>query len=151
MPLAGRHGAEHSILWFLNFGALLVAGLTASVRTPVEGKSGADTAAWTRVIKGHSQERRHGKRSGLVTPASIWFARQSCNLGVRRGNTKFSANAREYGLSDGLELFYQSSSSSAGCGVGDEDAVGYCADEAVAGFGQGCGDPPVLRRKWGED
>jgi hypothetical protein len=62
MPLAGSHGAEHSILWFLDFGALLVAGLAASVRTPVEGTSGADTAAWTRVIQGHSQERRHGKR-----------------------------------------------------------------------------------------
>ena len=64
---------------------------------------------------------------------------------------QFSGHAREYGLSDGLELFYQRSSSSAGCGVGDEDAVGECADEAVAGFGQGCGDALVLWRKWGED
>ena len=35
--------------------------------------------------------------------------------------------------------------------MGDEDAVGECADEAVAGFGQGCGDALVLRWEWGED
>jgi hypothetical protein len=62
MPLAGRLGAEHLILWFRGSGALLVAGFAASVRTPVEGKSGADTAVWAEVIQGHSQERRHGKR-----------------------------------------------------------------------------------------
>jgi len=64
---------------------------------------------------------------------------------------QFSGHAREYGLSDGLESFYQRSSFSAGCGVGDEDAVGECADEAVAGFGQGCGDALVLWWEWGED
>ena len=61
LPLAGRHGAEHSIVWFLGLGALLAAGFAASVRTSVEGKSGAGTAAWTRVIQGHSQDRRYGK------------------------------------------------------------------------------------------
>jgi len=39
----------------------LAAGFAASVRTLAEGKIGADTAAWTRVIQGHSQDRRHGK------------------------------------------------------------------------------------------
>jgi len=62
LPLAGRLGAEHLILWFRGSGALLVAGFAASVRTPVEGKSGAGTAVWAEVIQGHSQERRHGKR-----------------------------------------------------------------------------------------
>ena len=44
------------------FGALLAAGFVASVRTLVEEKIGADTAAWTRVMQGHSQDRRQGKR-----------------------------------------------------------------------------------------
>jgi len=35
-------------------------GFAASVRTPVEGKIGADTAAWTRGIQGHPQDRRQG-------------------------------------------------------------------------------------------
>jgi len=35
--------------------------------------------------------------------------------------------------------------------VGNEDAVGKCADEAVAGFGQGCGDALVLWWEWGQD
>jgi len=47
LPLAGRHGAEHSMFWFLSFGALFAAGFAVSVRTPVEGKIGANTAAWT--------------------------------------------------------------------------------------------------------
>ena len=42
---AGRHGAENSIPWFLSSGVLLAVWIAASVRTPVEGKSGADTAA----------------------------------------------------------------------------------------------------------
>ena len=62
LPLAERHGVEHSIHWFRGLVALLVAGFAASVRTPVEEKIGADTAAWTRVIQGHSQDRLHGKR-----------------------------------------------------------------------------------------
>ena len=62
LPSAGRHGAECSIPWFLGLEALLAAGFAASIRTPVEGKSGADTAVWAEVIQGHSQERRHGKR-----------------------------------------------------------------------------------------
>jgi hypothetical protein len=68
LPLAGRHGDEHSIHWFLASGALLAAGFAASVRTPVEEKITADTAAWTRVIQGQSQDRQHGKRqrSGLA-------------------------------------------------------------------------------------
>ena len=44
---AGRHGAEHSMLWSLSFRALFAAGFAVSVRTPVEGKIGANTAAWT--------------------------------------------------------------------------------------------------------
>jgi len=62
LPLAGRLRAEHSILWFIGSGALLAAGIAVSVPTPDEGKIGADTAAWTRVIPGHSQDRGHGKR-----------------------------------------------------------------------------------------
>ena len=55
--------ASHSLtLWFLGSGALLAAGIAVSVPTPDEGKIGADTAAWTRVIPGHSQDRGHGKR-----------------------------------------------------------------------------------------
>jgi hypothetical protein len=61
LPSAGRHGAEHWILWFRGSGALLAAGFVASVWTPVEGKIGTDTAAWTQIIQGHSQDRRHGK------------------------------------------------------------------------------------------
>jgi hypothetical protein len=43
-------------------GTLLVAGFAASDRMSVEEKIVADTAAWTRVIQGQSQERRHGER-----------------------------------------------------------------------------------------
>jgi hypothetical protein len=70
LPLAGRHSAEHLILWFRGSGPLMAAGFAASVRTPTEGKSGADTATWTRVIQGHSHDRRHEKRqqSGLAGP-----------------------------------------------------------------------------------
>lgn len=45
LPLAGRHGAEHWIFWFVGLGPFLVARLAASVRKPAEGKIGADTAA----------------------------------------------------------------------------------------------------------
>jgi hypothetical protein len=51
--------APHSLtLWFLGSGALLAAGFAASVRTPVEGKIGADTVAWMQVTQGHSQDQR---------------------------------------------------------------------------------------------
>jgi hypothetical protein len=36
--------------WFLGLEALWVAGFAVSVRTPAEGKIGADKGAWTRVI-----------------------------------------------------------------------------------------------------
>ena len=35
--------------------------------------------------------------------------------------------------------------------MGNEDAVGECADEAVAGFGHGCCDALVLWWEWGQD
>jgi hypothetical protein len=55
--------ASHSLtFWSLGSGALLAAGFAASVWTPVEERIGAYTAAWTQVIQGHSQDRRHGKR-----------------------------------------------------------------------------------------
>ena len=62
LPLAGRHGAEYWIVWFPNSEALLAAGFAASVRTRVEEKIGADAAAWTQVIQGHSQDQRFEKR-----------------------------------------------------------------------------------------
>jgi hypothetical protein len=49
LPLAGGLRAEHSIVWFLGSGALLAAGFAASVRSPVEEKIDANTAAWSRV------------------------------------------------------------------------------------------------------
>jgi hypothetical protein len=61
LPLAGRLRAEQWIVWFRGSGAILAAGFAASAWTPVEGKLGADTAALTRVIQGHSQDRRHRK------------------------------------------------------------------------------------------
>ena len=51
LPLAGRLRAERWILWFLGLGALLAARFAASIRTPAEGKIGADTAAWTSAFK----------------------------------------------------------------------------------------------------
>jgi hypothetical protein len=50
LPSAGRHGAEHWIVWFRGLGTHLAAGFAASVRTPIEWKIVADTAAWTRVM-----------------------------------------------------------------------------------------------------
>src|ERR1035441_618641 len=66
LPLAGGHGAEHSIPWFLSSGVLLTAGIAASVRTPVEGKIGTYTAAWSQGIQGRLQDRRHGDRKTAV-------------------------------------------------------------------------------------
>ena len=44
------------------FGGALGGGVHAlSVWTPAERVIGADTAAWSQVIQGHSQDRRHGK------------------------------------------------------------------------------------------
>jgi hypothetical protein len=43
--------SKHSILWFLALGGAFGGGSAASVRTPVEGKIGADTAAWTPACK----------------------------------------------------------------------------------------------------
>jgi hypothetical protein len=59
-----REGMRTNISFFGSWvrRALLAAGLVASVWTPVEGKIGADTAARTQVIQGHSQDRQHGKR-----------------------------------------------------------------------------------------
>jgi hypothetical protein len=70
-----REDMGPSILCFGSWvwGALLVAGFAVSVRTLVEGKIGANTAAWTRVIQGHSQDRRHGKRQRCV-PAGLDMA-----------------------------------------------------------------------------
>ena len=51
--LAGRHGAEHWILWFLGLGALLAAGFAASVRMPIEEKIRTDTAACKQVTQGY--------------------------------------------------------------------------------------------------
>jgi hypothetical protein len=62
LPLAGRHGAEHWIVWFLGLGALLAAEFAASVRTLVEGKIGADTAAWTPENQGHPHDRQKPER-----------------------------------------------------------------------------------------
>ena len=62
LPLSGRHGAEHWIVWLRGSGALWVAGFAVSVRTLVEGKIRADTAAWIQVIQDPPQDRRHGKR-----------------------------------------------------------------------------------------
>jgi len=43
------------------FGGALGGGVHAlSVWTPAERVIGADTAAWSQVIQGHSQDRRHG-------------------------------------------------------------------------------------------
>ena len=81
LPLAGRHGAEHWILWFPGSEALLAAGLVASVRTQVEGKIGTNTAAWTLVIQGLPQDRRRGKAPAELTLGLIWFAGHSRNLG----------------------------------------------------------------------
>ena len=76
LPSAGRHGAEHWICWFFGLEALLAAEFAASVRTPVEGKIGADTAAWTLVFQGQSQDRRHGnrQRSGHADLDMDWGA-----------------------------------------------------------------------------
>ena len=70
-----REDMGPSILCFGSWvwGALLVAGFAVSVRTLIEGKIRADTAAWTRVIQGHSQDRRHGKRQRCV-PAGLDMA-----------------------------------------------------------------------------
>jgi hypothetical protein len=62
LPLAGRNRAEHWILWFRGSGVLLAAGFAASVWTPVEGKIGTYTAAWTRGTQGHPQDRRYRVR-----------------------------------------------------------------------------------------
>jgi hypothetical protein len=42
------------------FGGAWAAGFVASVRTPAEGRIGTDTAAWTRIVEGDSQDRRRG-------------------------------------------------------------------------------------------
>jgi hypothetical protein len=69
---AGRHGAEHSMLWSLSFRALFAAGFAVSVRTPVEGRSGRTRR---RGHTGHSRpfvksEARESAR-GLVPLASL--------------------------------------------------------------------------------
>ena len=66
-------GAEHCIDWLRGSGALLAVGFAASARTPVEGKIEADGAAWTLVIQGQLQDRRHGKRQRCV-PAGLDMA-----------------------------------------------------------------------------
>jgi hypothetical protein len=71
LALAGKHGAECSIPWFLGLKTLLIAGVAASVRTPTEEKVGADTAAWTRVIQGHLKIGGTESASGAVTLVSI--------------------------------------------------------------------------------
>ena len=98
LPLAGRHGAEHSMFWFLSFGALFAAGFAVSVRTPVEGKIGADRAAWLhrsfkaiRKISGTGRRQRGGHaglamaQRALDSAVTCWSSGQfSCS--VRNGN-----------------------------------------------------------------
>ena len=54
-------------------------------------------------------------------------------------------------LACGREFSAECGGLAAGGGMGDEDVVGECADQAVAGFGQGCGDALVLGWEWGQD
>jgi len=67
LPLTGRHGAEHWILWFLGSGALMAAGFSDSVWTPVEGKIGADTAAGHKSFKAIRRNGGTGRAKGAVT------------------------------------------------------------------------------------
>jgi hypothetical protein len=63
----------------------LAAGFAASVRTPVEGKIGADTAEWTSTLKAIRMIGRNRKgASGAVALASIrhWW-QQRADLGCR--------------------------------------------------------------------
>ena len=76
LPLAGRLGVEHLILWFRGSGALLVVGFAASVRTPVEGKIGTYTAAWTSTLKairkiGNAGKRQRSGHAGLDMVCSV--------------------------------------------------------------------------------
>jgi hypothetical protein len=101
LTLAERLRAERWILWFLGLGALLAARFTASVRTPVEGKIGADTAAWTRVTQGHSQDWRHGK-----APAERLRWPQYGLQGKLLQNSEIESSSRPDGMSSRLEGFH---------------------------------------------
>jgi hypothetical protein len=64
------------ILWFRGSGALLVAGFAASVRTPIDRKSEADTAAWTPAFKairkiGNTGKRQRSGHAGLDMVCSV--------------------------------------------------------------------------------
>ena len=75
--------ASHSLtLWFLGSRALLAAGFAVSVWTPVEGKIGTNTAAWTPAFKAIRKIGSTGIASAAVAPASIWIAEHPCNLGA---------------------------------------------------------------------
>jgi hypothetical protein len=80
LPLAGRHGAEHSTLWFLGSGALWVGGGAVSVRTPAEGQIGADTAAWT---QGYS--RPFARSAARAVPAKRSRLDMDCGASVQSG------------------------------------------------------------------
>ena len=63
-------------LWFLGSGVLLAAGFTASIRTPVEGKIRADTAAWSHgSFKAIRKIACTESARGWVASASILLAR----------------------------------------------------------------------------
>ena len=83
IAVGGKTGGR--VPWILSFrgsGALLAAGFAASVRTLVEEKIGADTAAWTRVTQGHSQDPRHGKRQrSCCAGFDMACVAEQCNLG----------------------------------------------------------------------
>jgi len=61
-PLGEDFGPSIQSFGFVVRGRFWGAGFAASAWTPAEGKIGVDTAAWIRVIQGHSQDRRHGNR-----------------------------------------------------------------------------------------
>ena len=59
------------------FGGALGGGFAASVRTSVEGKIGADTAAWTRAFKAIRKIGGTGSASVAFPLASTWLAGHS--------------------------------------------------------------------------
>ena len=74
---------------------------------------------------------------GNIGGPSLW-----CYCGIAKGNQC---------LFELTEILVKCKGSAVGGGVREEDSVGQCADEAIAGFGMGCSDALVLWWEWGED
>jgi len=80
LPLAGRHGAKHSTLWFLGSGRFGCRGSWPQFGRWLKERSGRTGRRGKRSFKAIRKIGGTENASGAITLALIWIAEHPCNL-----------------------------------------------------------------------